>query len=71
MLVACLGHYSMFNGSLANKFDSTHLNIQMKCVPGKRRMSFLTFILEYIFLLCYNSPVQNQRIIILIPNKLQ
>lgn len=60
----------MFNGSLANKFDSTHLNIQTKYVPGKKRTSFLTFILEYIFLCCYYSPVQNQRIIMLIQDKL-
>lgn len=60
----------MFNGSLANKFASIHLNIQTKPFPGKRRTSSLTFILEYIFLLCYISPIQNQRIIKLIQDKL-
>lgn len=60
----------MFNGSLANEFESTHLIIQTKYFPGKRRTSFLSFILEYIFLLCYILPVQSQKIIILIQDKL-
>lgn len=48
----------MFNGSLANKFASTHLNIEAKSFPGKKRTKFLTFFLENIFLLCYILPVQ-------------